>query len=104
MSLSTPIFTLTCWALAPPQARAAASAASPKVLLISGPPLCFEFGLAADERTIAFLQRTKSFIGGNCRAQFVEVTRILRLLGLLDFEEVGRMQLAAVGADRSLAE
>src|SRR5665213_1095309 len=34
MSLSTPIFTLICWALAPPQARAVASATNPRVFLI----------------------------------------------------------------------
>src|SRR5262249_61589962 len=35
ISLSTPTFTLTCWAWAAPQARTAANAASPMVFLIS---------------------------------------------------------------------
>src|ERR1035437_5125236 len=59
MSVSTPILTLICWALAVPQASAAASATSPKVFLISAFLLVVldSFSLAAHQRAVAFLER-----------------------------------------------
>src|SRR5262249_10610808 len=56
------------------------------------------------ERTIAILQRPERLIGGNRRAGLVQIPFALRFGRLLHLEEIRRMDLAAVGAHRSLAE
>src|ERR1051325_7231667 len=59
---------------------------------------------AAHQRAVAVLERTERFIRRNGRAQVIEVARILRLGWLLHLEQIGRVDLAAVGADGALAE
>src|SRR5579862_814454 len=59
---------------------------------------------SADQRTITVLQRAERFVRRNRGALSVIVTRIFGLFGLLHFEEIGGMNLAAIGADRALAE
>src|SRR5262249_60596224 len=56
------------------------------------------------ERTVALVQRPEGLLRRNGRAQLVVVPRALGLCGLLDLEEIGGMDLAAVGPDGPLAE
>src|ERR1039457_984880 len=106
MSLSTPILTLTCWALAVPQASAAASTASPKVFLMCAFLLVVmdSFDLAAHQRAVAFLDRPEGLVRRNGSAGLIEVAGIFRLFRLLHLEQIGRMDDAAVGAHAALAE
>ena len=60
--------------------------------------------LSVDHRTAAVLQRTESLIRWNGGAQLVVVAGIFRLFRRLDLEQIGRVDLAAVGADLALAE
>src|ERR1019366_364078 len=73
MSVSTPILTLICWALAVPQASAAASATSPKVFLISAFLLVVldSFSLAAHQRAVAFLERPEGLVRRNGSAGLI---------------------------------
>src|SRR5215475_129759 len=50
------------------------------------------------QRTGAFRQRPESLVGWRGANQLVIVPRPLGLAGLLDLEQIGRMDLAAVGA------
>src|ERR1039458_4892586 len=106
MSLSTPILRLTCWALAPTQASAAASAASPKVFFMSASVLVVldRFSLAAHQRAVAFLERPEGLVRRNGSAGLIEVAGIFRLFRLLHLEQIGRVDDAAIGADAALAE
>src|ERR1019366_933415 len=106
MSLTRPILTLTCWALAPPQASAAASAASPKVFFMSAFLLVVldRFSLAAHQRAVAFLERPEGLVRRNGSAGLIEVAGIFRLFRLLYLEQIGRVNDATIGADRALAE
>src|SRR5262249_35284835 len=109
MSLSTPIFTVTCCACAVPHARAALNTARPNSRFIAISSLVSvrsgKRGRSpADQRAVAVLERTEGFVRRNRSAQLVEVAGIFRLTGLLHLEQIGRVQLAAVGADRALAE
>src|SRR5215813_7496429 len=108
MSLSTPIFTVTCCAYALPHARAALNAARPNRRLITSSMVRVRWGISktspAHQRAVAVLERTKGFVGRNGGAQLVEVAGVFRLLRLLHLEQIGGVQLAAVGADRAPAE
>src|SRR5450755_2470175 len=106
MSVSTPILTLTCWALAVPQASAAASTASPKVFLMCAFLLVVldSFSLAAHQRAVAFVERSEGLVRRNGSAGLIEVAGIFRLFRLLHFEQIGRVDDAAVGAHAALAE
>src|SRR5664280_202257 len=106
MSVSTPILTLICWALAVPQASAAASATSPKVFLICAFLLVVldSFSLAAHQRAVAFVERSEGLVRRNGSAGLIEVAGIFRLFRLLHFEQIGGMDDAAIGAHAALAE
>src|SRR5664279_3331523 len=56
------------------------------------------------QRAVAILQRPERLVGRDRRADLVVVPRALRFRRLLDFDQVRRMDLAAVDADRALAE
>src|SRR5215475_4088477 len=60
--------------------------------------------LLLHERTVALVQRPEGLLRRNGRAQLVVVPRALGLRGLLHLEEVGGVNLAAVGPNRPLAE
>src|SRR5262249_14341394 len=80
----------------------------PTVVSSLPPWLGFVWGIwtksPAYQRAVAVLERTEGLVGRNGGAQLVEVARIFRLRRLLHLEQVGRVQLAAVGADRARAE
>src|SRR5688500_6067304 len=56
------------------------------------------------QRTIALLQRPERLLGRNGRADLVQIPRSLRLCWLLHLDQVRGMDLAAVRANRALAE
>src|SRR5258707_13087959 len=58
----------------------------------------------ADQRAVAFLERTEGLRRRDGRFDVVEVARILGVGRLLHFEQIGVVDLAAVGADLALAE
>src|SRR5215217_8946970 len=58
----------------------------------------------AHQRASAVLQRPKSFRRRDRGTEIVEVARIFGLRGLLGLEQVGIVNLAAVGADGAFAE
>src|SRR3984885_2274139 len=60
--------------------------------------------LFLDERALAQSQRLGGVIRRNRRDQSVVVPRIFRLFRLLHLEQIGRNEMAAVGAERGLAE
>src|ERR1700731_107704 len=60
--------------------------------------------LHRDQRAMAVLERPERLVGRNGGQQLVEVARILRFRRRLHLEQIGRVDLAAVGADRALAE
>src|SRR5438445_8140491 len=99
MSVSTPIFTVICWACAGAQARAAPTAAMLKSFFIRVLLLSLLVRSAAHQWAAAVLQWAEGFLRRNGRAGLVEVAEILGLRRLLDLEQIGRMQLAAVGTD-----
>src|SRR5688572_12051210 len=57
-----------------------------------------------DERAASLGQRTERLLRGDRRADLVVVPRTLRLRRLLHLDEISRVDLASVGADRALAE
>src|SRR5579862_8032576 len=57
-----------------------------------------------DERTVAVLERPEGFFRRDSGTQDVVVARIFGLFGLLDLEQIGRVDLAAVDADIAFAE
>src|SRR5437016_1195548 len=57
-----------------------------------------------DQRTLTVLQRPERLVGGNRRADLVVVPRRLRFRGLLDLDQIRGVNLAAVDANRALAE
>ncbi len=59
---------------------------------------------ALHQRAAAFVERAERFGGRDGGAQLVEIAEVLRFLGLLDLEQEGVVDLAAVGADRAFAE
>src|SRR5262245_33618544 len=61
-------------------------------------------GSALHQRAAAFGQRAEGFVRRNGGAELVVVPRSLRLRRLLDLEQIHRVDLAAVGAHRALAE
>src|SRR5262249_28569751 len=56
------------------------------------------------QRAGAFRKRTEGLVGRRGADQLVIVPWPLGFLGLLDLEEIGRVQLAAVDANGALAE
>src|SRR6187200_2278828 len=60
--------------------------------------------LLLHERTVALVQRSEGLLRRNGRAQLVVVPRRLGLRGFLHLEEVGGVDLAAVGPDGPFAE
>src|SRR5215218_7999633 len=60
--------------------------------------------LASRERAAAILQRAEGFSRRDGRLHVIEVAGVLRFRRLLHFEQIGVVDLAAVGADRALAE
>src|SRR6188768_409311 len=56
------------------------------------------------QRAFPVLERTECLLGRDRRLDLVVVPRCLRLGGLLDLHEIRRVDLAAVDADRALAE
>src|SRR6266496_6843131 len=65
---------------------------------------CSRTSASLAERTLAGLQRRGRLIRGDRRAQLVEIPVRFRFRWLLDLEQVRRVDLAPVDADRSLAE
>src|SRR5262249_42521884 len=59
---------------------------------------------ALDQRAAAFLERAEGFRGGDGGAGLVEVAGVFRLGGLLHFEQIRVVNLAAVGAHDALAK
>src|ERR1700675_4969278 len=57
-----------------------------------------------DHRADALLERDKSLIRRNGGDELVIIPRIFRLRWLFHLEQIGRVNLAAVGADRAGAE
>src|ERR1700751_199404 len=122
MSLSTPILTVTCCACALPHASAAPSAATANRRFIaflrgsrrrrravfrrrrlSWARAPADLTSPADQRASPILERTECFPRRDSSAQLVEVAGIFRLGRRLHLEQVGRLDLAAVGADRARA-
>src|SRR3989440_9171183 len=60
--------------------------------------------LAPRQRALAVLQGTECFGRRDGGADMIEVARILRLFRLLHLEQIGIVDLAAIGADGALAE
>src|SRR5262249_19160330 len=60
--------------------------------------------LAPHERTIPLFERPECLVRAQGRDQPVDVASRLALARLLDFKEIGRMDLAPVGANASLTE
>src|ERR1700759_2478883 len=60
--------------------------------------------LLLQQRTGALVQRRKGFAGGNGGDELVIVPRTFGFRRLLDFEKIGRMDLAAVRLDAAFAE
>src|SRR5882724_10466085 len=60
--------------------------------------------LLFDELAATLIERTERLLGRDRRADLVVVPGILRLRRLLDLDEVRRVNLAAVDANRPLAE
>src|SRR5438034_9882766 len=67
-------------------------------------PGCPVATLFLDELAPALIERPERLLGGNGRADFVVIPRVLGLGRLLDLDEICGMDLAAVDADRPLAE
>src|ERR1700722_2367516 len=61
-------------------------------------------GLLLQQCTGALVERRKGLVARNRADQLVEIPGTLGFRGLLDLEQVGRMDAAAVGFDRTLAE
>src|SRR3979411_2365161 len=55
-------------------------------------------------RTLAFRKRREGLVARNRADQLVEIPRSLGFRGLLDLEQIGRMDGAAVGLDLALAK
>ena len=71
--------------------------------IIRRPEVCGRL-LLLHQRAVALVERAEGLLGRDRRADLVVVPRRLRLGRLLDLEQVGGVDLAAVGADRPLAE
>src|SRR6185437_6542614 len=67
-------------------------------------PLLFIPRSAAHQRAFAFVQRTEGFVCRNSGAELVEIAGIFRFRWFLHFEQVGRMNDTAVGANLTFAE
>src|SRR6516164_1055426 len=59
---------------------------------------------ALHQRAAALGQGAESFVGRDGGAEFIIIPGALRFRGFFDFEQVHRVDLAAVGAHRALAE
>src|SRR3989442_5579807 len=69
------------------------------------PPLApAQRGLLLDELAPTLIERTKSLLGRNGRADLVVIPRVLRLGRLLHLDQVRRVDLAAVDTNRPLPE
>src|ERR1700729_2116809 len=60
--------------------------------------------VAGQHRTVVILHGAERLIRRDRRTQFVIVTRIFGFRRRLDVEHIRRMDFAAIGADRALAE